>query len=566
MSFHMISINRKEFWRRAVWRSVINGFLPLLMFVVTPDVGGQTFNFEEGDHGFVASGEGATETEGGFVYEHGRWSAAGIAGGTGEFARTILTSPTLTVGGRLEVQITHSFNFEEDWDSGHLELVVNGGNPQRAGVDIGVFEERGYVGVLPEQGTNPEKGTQVWTGPSSDSGVSRLVVQDLPESSEIALRFVGVWDEATLAESPNWIIEEVEILGDGKRQEPKTWIVDKDVNNLSARFSELQDAIDHARPGDTLLLMPSAQSYGNATINKSLTILGAGFGGADVLSLARHQASVTGILHIGAGVGDVTLSGLTIRYLHFLEGTAELPPISNVLLLRNHFNSADGSGHSVAFLHGCGAQRIYCLNNWIAGNVASTSFGVVEELHLRNNVIHGGFIMHHDTIGHAIVVHNVFPNENSKIITQSGVFAFNLVHRKTLSAGRDLSGQTQFISISRRANVYSGARPADFVWRSGTTFYDPAPHHDLVEGEVFTKGFENVVELSGLWWEKYVLKAESPAKGIAPDGSDAGIFGGLHPWDEEQMPPFPFVTSLIAPSIVTQGQPLTVEVEVQTNN
>ncbi len=522
---------------------------------------GQVFDFSVENHGFQASSGGTSDNKAPFVYDDGKWTTEGVEGGTGKFATSTLTSPSVKVSGRVEITIAHEYFFEADWDSAHLEIVVNGSDTFRAGVDLGQFIQRGYDKALPAQGSNPEKDKQVWTGEGRGDVLSHLVIENLPKGSEISLKFVATWDDATLAEGPNWTITRIDVVSEESQPtEPKTWIVDKDPSNASARFPDLQTAVNETRSGDTILLMPSAQSYGDATINKSLTILGGGFGGGDVLSLARHKSSITGVINIAPGTSDVVLSGLTIARVSFLAGGG----ISNILLFRNHVFSfvMNSNFHtSIFFTENSQVNGVYLINNWIDHGITSRwKAGIVENVYILNNVVNSHIRLHMETSSHAIIKNNVFPSINSSLWIQSGVFAFNIIHREQDINWREPWGQTYLPNMRRQGNLYAGALPK---YIEGDTSFTPLP---LENGEVFAKQFSDVVALEGKWWEQFVLTADSPAKGLSADGSDAGIFGGDYPWDTEQMPPFPFVTDLVAPAVVTQGLPMRIEVEVQTNN
>lgn len=72
--------------------------------------------------------------------------------------------------------------------------------------------------------------------------------------------------------------------------------------NSPGQYTSLQDAIDNANAGDTILVHGSGTSYGNITLNsKALTFIGAGINqpSSDISQLGRVQiyrlsASVSG--------------------------------------------------------------------------------------------------------------------------------------------------------------------------------------------------------------------------------------------------------------------------------
>ena len=538
---------------REIHRSFVIRFaalISLLTLAIQP-AKSQSYDFSSSNHGFVPATGGTSPNKSPFVYADGIWTTQGAESGSAQHSIATLTSPSIDASGRTEIEIKHSYNFEENWDTGHLVLIING-TEQRAGVDIGEFADGGYEGLLPEQGSNPEQGNFVWTGMSSEAGVSRLVIEDVEVGSTLSLKFVATWDEATLTPSPNWIIERVNVVTGGETPPATTWVVDRDPNNAAASFSDLQTAVDSVKAGDTIILMPSSQSYGHATIDKGITIMGAGFGGAELHSLTRHKESITGVITLIDGASNLALIGLSIHSVSV--GKNDIAALSNILIIRNIFHQDHGS---LRFDGKSRINNLSIINNWIESHVFCGTLAIIENAVISNNVFHHSFTWAPaaQTPGnvHAIVVNNIFLSTSS-FSMQAGVFSGNIIQRKAYEDWR--SGYTEIDHASQSGNVYAGAAP----W-SG----EGVPI-DLAEHDVFTKTLSDVVTLSGDWWEQYVLTAKSPAKGITENGGDAGIFGGLHPWDTEQMPPFPFVSMLVAPNVVTQGQPFTVELEVQTNN
>ena len=54
------------------------------------------------------------------------------------------------------------------------------------------------------------------------------------------------------------------------------WTVDNN-SNSPAQYSDLQLAVDNAAIGDTILVAGSTTSYGDITLDRKLTIIGAGY-------------------------------------------------------------------------------------------------------------------------------------------------------------------------------------------------------------------------------------------------------------------------------------------------
>ena len=88
----------------------------------------------------------------------------------------------------------------------------------------------------------------------------------------------------------------------------KVWIVDNNPTPLKGDhvFTELQTAIDAASDGDVIQITPSTKSYGNANVQKSLKIVGAGF---DLTGSPVAKRSFVSALSIG-NASNVTITGL----------------------------------------------------------------------------------------------------------------------------------------------------------------------------------------------------------------------------------------------------------------
>jgi hypothetical protein len=122
--------------------------------------------------------------------------------------------------------------------------------------------------------------------------------------------------------------------------------VDNNPNN-NAQYSTVHSARNAASDHDTLLIQPSAATYGSVTINKPLTVIGGGHNSESALattftsiSIQSSHVNIEGIrmstsstgLAIGAG-----FSNIVVRNCNFsLGGTSSFGnSISNLLLVGN---------------------------------------------------------------------------------------------------------------------------------------------------------------------------------------------------------------------------------------
>ena len=65
---------------------------------------------------------------------------------------------------------------------------------------------------------------------------------------------------------------------------------------------------------------------------------------------------------------------------------------------------------------------------------------------------------------------------------------------------------------------------------------------------------------------RWVLRANSPAKGTGIGGTDMGMFGGTNPYKLSGMPGIPAFYKLTAPSATTSTNPYTLTFSVRSNN
>ncbi len=536
--------------------------------IFVPDGHSQSFTFASEGQGFTATTGGTGGPSALFRHEDGRWVVDGVEAGTDKFSSAILTSPSLPVpdGGIVYVTIRHRFNFEADWDSGQLVVSVNGEPDQIAGDALGQFLQEGHTKTLPTQGTNPHQGQPVWTGQTEDIINSTLRIDELPLDASISLKFVAHFDAATVADPPSWEIFEVHV---GEAPLTRTWIVDNDPTNHNADFNSLQAAIDAAGILDTLLVMPSGRSYGSVTVSKGLTIVGSGFGGAELLDQGQTLTSRTGNISIVAGTNGLSLVGLEILgTVKFLDSPRRQGLVtSNTLLYRNRIEDRPSSSVWPARSIIVGSdehnargaiQNLFVINNWIHHPVdfqASFESWRTDGAYFLNNIIRSHFLLYGSSSpSHAVVANNVFPSFWQSIWLDEGLFENNIVIRDTLDNNTD-SGYINRQSATISNNIFVGAQPF-------TSNNAPLPMQDP---NLTLKARSEVVVGEGEWWEPWVLIEGSPAANFGADGTDAGIFGGTHPWDREQKPPMPFIRSLRGPSVVTEGETLSIEIEIESN-
>jgi len=337
-------------------------------------------------------------------------------------------------------------------------------------------------------------------------------------------------------------------------------VVDQDPSNQAADYEQLQPAMDAAQAGDTIYVMPSATTYENATIEKSLTLIGAGMAKEAVFPAAPSLESRLGEVTIKAS--DVFLTGFV-----FAENLAVLAPSSNITIFRNHFDHRIYDGRLGAYAVEepsieTTISHLHVINNRFSA--LSTNDLLVDLFHsgldekgiftevidfvfANNIVLRGRFYFQN---GDGEVYNNYFDlntlwfRENGATggtVYSRGRFYNNLIQRGSLADDR----------IVRTHNAYS-------------TFVDSGRLSD--PSNLKYDNLEDLILNKGGWGMSHVLTPDSPLKGAGMNGEDIGILGGLHAWNLNHQPPVPIITKLQAPRIVGAGENLSLQIEVQPNN
>ena len=340
-----------------------------------------------------------------------------------------------------------------------------------------------------------------------------------------------------------------------------TWTVDNNVAN-PADFRTIQEAVDAAAVGDTILVSGSTQAYSSFTSTKRLNIKGQAVGtlspAARVSSSVRfdevydvqspdHLRNASGSLLEGLEVGDISIdgmcSGVTIKRcsasnitLNGCSGgmvvncwasnvyfrTSSAPPIDN-----GPTRNFRGTGNSVIgtwadrILFGVPANTLVenCVLGVYVGGATETS-GPVETGSLNDTA---PFVVRNTIlIGKATIYHSTASSGNA-----SAVFDRCLsIGGTVLPAG---SGNLS-VAYTQFPNVFVNATPNA-----------NAP-------------------------ETFVLKAGSPAIGAGLGGVDMGMYGGSAPFVANYVPALPRINYLAVPPLVPDSTGLTFQVQAEARD
>ena len=342
-------------------------------------------------------------------------------------------------------------------------------------------------------------------------------------------------------------------------------VVDQDPSNQAADHQQLQPAIDAAQAGDTIYVMPSAATFEDATVEKSLTFIGAGMAREVAFPEASSLESRLGGLTIKAS--DVFVTGFV-----FAGEVRVLAPSQNITIFRNFFDDSTYSGELSAYAVetpevATTLSNLHVINNRFRSN--SSSKVVVDLFHsalddkqiltemvgfvFANNFLVGGdFDFPH---GSGEIYNNYFSvdrinfRESTSLngtIYAEGRFFNNIVHRAFFVGNRLVATHNAY---SSQVTVSEGI----------DKFFADASNLKYTE-------LSEMIVNEGAWGNAFVPTAGSLLKGAGMNGEDIGIFGGPHAWNLNHQPPVPIITKLQAPRIVGTGENLSLQIEVQPNN
>jgi len=156
--------------------------------------------------------------------------------------------------------------------------------------------------------------------------------------------------------------------------------------NCATCHQTLASAIAASSNGDTIHLEPSDVNYMNATIDKQLVIIGAGFmlgnAGSENAGLqADSRSSTVHLITLNAGSEGTVITGL-----HFFGGGGGLTinSTANILIRRNFFD-----GTLIRFNTGAVVPNMEIAENYLHGIYGGSSANVFTNMTIRNNYIEG---------------------------------------------------------------------------------------------------------------------------------------------------------------------------------
>lgn len=287
--------------------------------------------------------------------------------------------------------------------------------------------------------------------------------------------------------------------------------------NSPGQYTDLQTAINASAIGDTVYIHPSATSYGNITLYKRITLIGAGYDGttyqygliATVSNISLDQVSS---LNNSSGSHIISLNCSTI---HVNSGKIS----DSVVIERCNTNSIQMSGSSSKGWHvlNCFSNAIHFGENY--GNI------------VENNIIRS-FVSHSNNTGNNIVRNNIIWYSSS-VVNGSYTTYFNNIFICSSSSAQDLvsnpSATANHNNNFSNNLFYNYNTPIPPAFNNGGT-------NIINQDPLFVNvpNFNGVLPNNAPLIYDFRLLASSPGHNFGTDGTDIGIYGGNYPWMNPQ--------------------------------
>jgi len=333
----------------------------------------------------------------------------------------------------------------------------------------------------------------------------------------------------------------------GTAQAQNILIVDNRVSEPSPPvYKTLTEAVDAAAAEDIIQVMPSAQSYGEITLSKQVTLMGVGFNPdkalPDVLSTVDQ-------ITLASGASSVRLSGLVVESVYYSSNLSGVL-VDHCLLgrFREATTSTSDSTHSNVVISNC----VFYQTKNQTNDFMLTIPGASSNVTVKNNAFFFKYI-----------------SNETGIRLDGALFANNL-----LAAGASVSfrATNRFYSCEVSNNIFFG----DMGTTSENTTYknniissnSNNPIKDTNTGSnnlmITTPLFENFTSTNEYDRSSdFRLKSDSPGKNAGTDGTDIGVYGGSTPFVSTGVS-LPIVQQISAPLQIPAGSNLDVEVKVRS--
>ena len=315
-------------------------------------------------------------------------------------------------------------------------------------------------------------------------------------------------------------------------------------NNPSpGQYSSLAAAHNAASAGDTLYIHPSPTNYGNLTISKRLTLMGAGHkpqstdpqtAKLDIIQFNGQAASRSRIISLDLEYvfwdgNSYSVNAVTITRCNLRTGIYIYANVDTMYLEGNVFA---GTGENIAmnFAQNYDVRNFFITNNVFNGHLSRfyPSVGAGASIYLRNNLFTRAGSLFRDNNGN--------PTDNGRLIFQNNIF-----YRTTPTGGPGEIANSEF---SNNLSYLGSPATAGVDTFSEVNGNFTSPIYPNLEGvnPLFVSYPAPGAAFS--YSHDYNLQPASPARSAGTDGRDIGLTGGNGYFQKFGTPPIPVVHDL----------------------
>jgi hypothetical protein len=318
--------------------------------------------------------------------------------------------------------------------------------------------------------------------------------------------------------------------------------VNNTASGVTTQYTTLAAAVAGATIGDIIYLYPSSTSYGNATINKKLTIIGPGYNVAQNQSLQISSYTSNGIVdHLTFAVGSngSLITGVDVVGAIIMNGQANIA----ITRCRLRANVILDNTNNILF-EGC-----YLEFNGNAHKINANTF--CNSLVIRNNIFNA---THGSTGNYDIVI-----QANCNAIVENNVFRWTNFYHNTIARNNIYlyNSASGIVNNGTSNSFLNNVLVANHTGLGSTNIIN-VPEANIFQGWP-TQG-------SFTFDDRYKLKAGSPAIGAGVGGVDCGAFGGATPYKLSGIPFVPLVYQINAPTSGSASTGISVNVKVRASN
>lgn len=279
-------------------------------------------------------------------------------------------------------------------------------------------------------------------------------------------------------------------------------------NNASSpgQYSNLQTAINSASVGDTLYIQGSTTSYGNITINKKLTLVGAGYSPDSTdYNISTQLGNLTFDTVINVPISGTKIIGMSLEQSYYSTGDRGF--IQNITFEKCLFNSSVYVAGNNWIILNCIFNSVMLDLGYYSNAIVSNSFFVSSYIYYSNknsvNIYNCIFLNYSSNVFYSVsylgVYNSIFWN-NSVSGCSNCLFVNNITYD---DVARELPGTGN----SGSGNINN----TDPLFVSTL----PAP--------------TTTIPYASLKNYNWNLQTGSPGYKTGTDGSDIGFYGGAYP-------------------------------------